>query len=198
MQTTIVLADPGPPAVADVAVRLEYPRLHVASLDLAGELFGLGVWAEAAGFFPAGAALVTDATGAGGARSEEPLEPYWKAVIGLDYTFPGGPYLNLQAAHGLFAENRREALNDYLLLALEWKVLRDRLKLGPLGVVLELDDLERPGESWAIALSPELSLHPADGVELALGLHWVEGREGTTLGARRADRELYLRGRFSF
>ena len=119
-------------------------------------------------------------------------------MIGLDYTFPDGPYLNLQAAHGLFAENRREALNDYLLLALEWKVLRDRLKLGPLGVVLELDDLERPGESWAIALSPELSLHPADGVELALGLHWVEGREGTTLGARRADRELYLRGRFSF
>ncbi len=196
-ETVVSATDPSPPPVTQVDVRLAYARLQVASLDLAGELLGLGVWAEAAGFFP-DARQVTDLTGIGGARTAETLAPYCKAVVGLDYTFPGGLYASLQAAHGLFFENRSGGIHDYLLAGLEWKVFHDRLKIGPLGVALEVDNLRRPAGSWALALTPEVGLYPADGAELAVGLHWVEGRAGTTLGGRKADREVYVRGRFSF
>ncbi len=196
-ETVITVTDPGPPTLVNVAVTLAYPRLHIASLDLAGELLGLGVWAEAAGFFP-DAGQVTDLSGAGGARTAEALAPYWKGVVGLDYTFPGGLYVSLQAARGLFFEHRRDGIHNYLLAGMEWKLFHDRLKIGPLGVALEVDDLEQPADAWALAITPEVTLYPADGTELAVGLRWVDGRAGTTLGAQKANRELYLRGRYSF
>jgi len=107
------------------------------------------------------------------------------ALAGLDYTFKNGMYLNLQVCRGLFSENSREALNAYLLLGWEWKLFHERLKLGPLGLALEVDDFSALGDTWALALSPELAFIPADGVELLWGLHWAGGREGTTLGAEK-------------
>jgi len=48
-----------------------------------GELFGLGLWAEGALFFP-DYTVITDMTGIGGSVSEEDAEPYFKACAGLD------------------------------------------------------------------------------------------------------------------
>jgi hypothetical protein len=193
VETAVVSAVP-----LEVDVTLAWPRLHIASLDLAGELAGLGVWAEAAWFQPQGVEVVDDRTLIGGARAAAPLEGYWKALAGLDYTFPGGLYLSVQAVHGLFFENRREDIDDYLLVGLEWKVFHDRLRLGPVGIAIEVDDWSHPAESWALAFTPQVSLFPADGAELTLGLHWVEGEEGTVFAGRKATREVYLQGRYSF
>ena len=184
-------------AAADNEIDLTYPRRHIAGLDLVGELFGLGIWAEGALFFP-DYTVVTDTFDVGGDVSEEAAELYFKACAGLDYTFAFGPYVNLQYVHGLAFENSREELQDYLLAAVEWEVLDGRLKLGPLAVALEVDDVKAFADSWGLVINPELSLKPFDSAEITAGLRWIEGREGTTFGLSKEESEIYLQGSFSF
>jgi hypothetical protein len=192
----VVLRVTGLPDPA-VDVELSYPRQHAAGLEAAGELFGIGLWAETAFFFP-DYTLVTDTTVLGGSRVEERAAWYAKWTAGLDYTFAHGLYANLQYVHGFYSENARDTLNDYLLLGLEWKLLRDRLKIGPLGVALEVDDLADPAGTWGLVLSPEFNLYPVDAVQLTAGLRWFAGEPGTTFGGQKDAAELYLKAVFSF
>ena len=186
-----VLPDPA------LEVELGYPRQHVAGLDVAGELFGFGVWGEAALFWP-DYVLVTDTSAVGGGLEPTRAEGYAKWALGLDYTFTGGPYANLQYVHGFYNENSSEALNDYLLLGLEWKLLRDRLTIGPLGVALEVDDLADIAGSWGLALNPELSFSPVDAARLTVGVRWLTGAADTAFGGQKDEAELYLKAAFSF
>jgi hypothetical protein len=185
-------------AAADNEIDISYPRRHIAGLDLVGELFGLGLWAEGALFFPEYTVVTEMIPPLVGGISEADAEPYLKACAGLDYTFAFGPYFNLQYAHGLAFENSGEELQDYLLAAIEWEVLDGRLKLGPLAVALEVDDPKKFADSWAVVINPQLSLKPFDSTEITAGLRWIEGREGTTFGLSKEQSELYLKGTFSF
>jgi len=188
--------DGGAPNV-EIDIDNSYPRRHIAGLDLAGELFGLGLWAEGALYFP-DHTVVTDMTEVGGGVTEEDAELYFKACAGLDYTFAFGPYLNLQYVHGLAFENSREELQDYLLAAIEWEVLNGFLKIGPLAVALEVDDPKELANSWALVVNPELSLKPFDSAEISAGLRWIQGKEGTTFGLNKEASEIYLQGTLSF
>ena len=185
------------PPLVDLAVTLEYPRQHLVGLDAAGEILGIGVWAEAAYAWP-DLTLVTDMRAIGGELQSEDAEPYLKAVVGMDYTFPIDLYVNLQYAHGLFHEAAPEDLNDYLLLGLEWRMSGGFVKLGPVGVALEVDDLLDIEGSWAVVLNPELTVYPMDGVELAVGARWVEGKEATTFGSQKEANGIYARAKVSF
>jgi hypothetical protein len=65
----------------DVNVKVDniYLRRHIAGLDLVGELFGLGLWAEGALFFP-DYDVVTDTSDIPfGGVLEQDAEPYFKA-----------------------------------------------------------------------------------------------------------------------
>lgn len=187
-----------PTAPPNIDLALEYLRQHIAGLDLAGELLGLGVWGELALFFPEKAKRVTDLRALGLGISEERTEVYLKGVAGLDYTFRNGLYANLQYSHGLFHENSRDSLHDYLFFGLEWKILGDRVKIGPLGVALEVADFKDLADSWALVLNPEISFYPFDNVEFNVGLRWIEGRDGTTFGGEKRNDEIYFRGKFNF
>jgi hypothetical protein len=190
---TAVIAVAGP----ELNVELTYPRQHVAGLEAAGELFGIGLWAEAAFFWPDYTA-VTDMTAAGGSLEEKRAQWYAKWTAGLDYTFAKGLYANLQYVHGFYNENTRESLNDYLLLGLEWRLLRDRLKIGPVGAALEVDDPADPAGAWGLVLNPELSFYPVDAAQLTAGLRWFAGEQGTIFGGQREAAELYFKAIFSF
>lgn len=194
--TRLVLAGP-----SDLQVDLSYPRFHLTGLDVAGELFGLGVWAELAAFWPQSGNVVdldeVDVSAlAAGEPAGQKARPYLKAVAGLDYTFAGGLYANLQYAYGMPFETVAGSQEHYLLLGVEWRLLHDRLKLGPLGLALEAEDPADFAGTWGVLLNPELSLYPADNVELTAGARWLAGQEGTRFG--QEEGEVYLRGRFSF
>ena len=191
---TLATGLPSPPLELTGA----YLRQQVLSLDLAGELAGLGLWAEAALFQPEEKNLVTDLTAVSGPLTTETTRPYFKALAGLDYTFPGGVYVNLQLLHGLFSENSRESLQNYVLAGVERPLAGGRVKLGPLGLALEIDDLRNPGQTWALIVNPELSFFPADGAAIVLGARYIEGRTGTRFGLESDAGELYLRCGFSF
>ena len=186
-----------------------YPRRHIFSLEAGGELFGLGLWGEASLFYPEDDVGIIDYedidmetpdvfTDLMDGKLSEPYEPYLKAVMGMDYTFPGGIYMNLQYVHGLAFENMRDTVQDYFFLGLEWKIWDDRLKIGPVAVALEIDDWRDLGTTWALLLNPELSFFPYDNTELTVGYRFIAGEEGTTFGRENGRNDLYLRGKFSF
>ncbi|MBF0442579.1 MAG: hypothetical protein HQK54_11790, partial [Oligoflexales bacterium] len=78
------------PAAVNLAGRLIYPRMNILGADLAGSISSVGVWMEAATFFPEKVTLVTDLSALGMGTSEEtvlPGRPYTKYVVGADYSF---------------------------------------------------------------------------------------------------------------
>ncbi|MCX7029211.1 MAG: hypothetical protein NTU62_03720 [Spirochaetes bacterium] len=188
---------PGVPPDVDLAVTLEHPRQHVLGFDASGELWGIGLWAEAAAFFPV-YTVVTDMQAIGGALTMEEAEPYLKAVVGLEYTFPGSVYLNLQYAHGFFHESTPGGLNDYLMLGVQWDVPGGFLTVGPIGAALEVDDFAHVAGTWALVLNPEIALHPMDNAELVVGARWIAGNDATTFGSQKEGNAVYARATFSF
>jgi hypothetical protein len=189
---------PVAPPDVDLAVTVEFPRQHAIGLDASTELLGIGVWAEAAVFLP-DYTVVTDMTAIGGTLTEAEAEPYLKAVVGLEYTFPGSVYANLQWAHGFLHESTADGLNDYLLLGLQWDLPGGAVTIGPIGAALEVDDLGNFADSWALVLNPEIALRPMDNAELVVGARWIAGEPSTSFGSQKAaGNAVYTRATFSF
>jgi hypothetical protein len=187
-----------------------YPRLGVVGLDLAGELAGIGFWAEVALHLPddVEAELVVPAllgNGTSVVSLHMPLlEPeFVKYVVGIDYNFGAGFYANLQFLHGFFDEfaytdesqkhfGFREGmffgeLEDYLVCKLEFKTPSQSFKLG-------LSGIYEMGEGEALVLTPEVEAKIADGMLLQTGgFLTVSGDEGKTkFGPFKKDKIIYL------
>ena len=189
------------PATANVATDLVYPREHVFGADLAGSVFGIGVWGEAAVFLPEKVTQFTDLTALGmGTQTSTVLNsvPYVKFTVGADYTFPGDVYLNLQYLHGLFNEAGASALQDYFALGFEWRLLDGKLTLSPLSGMVEIKDWSDLAGSSAVIASPSFTVRPMDNAELVIGLHWVEGGSGSTYGVLKDANEVFAQARYRF
>ncbi len=189
---TLVLPPP------DFDITFDYLRQHVIGLDIAGELLGIGLWGELAVFVPEKLTLVTDMTALGQGRIEEDTSYYVKALVGLDYTFVNGIYINLQYAHGFPYENSSDDLGNYLFLGLEWSLCDDKVLIGPIGVALEVDDLADLSGTWALVVNPEFSFYPVDAAQLSFGVRWIEGEDGTLFGLWKEHDEIYFKAKFSF
>jgi hypothetical protein len=179
-------------------ITFDYLRQHIVGLDITGELFGLGLWAELAFFIPEQMTLATDMTALGQGREEEESELYVKGLVGLDYTFSNGIYVNLQYSRGFAYENTPDDLGNYLFFGFEWKLFDDQLLIGPIGIALEVDDFRDFSGTWAFVFNPEVSYYPVDAVRLSLGLRWIEGEDGTLFGLWKEQGEIYFEGQFSF
>ncbi len=187
--------------VVDIASELVFPRMHIAGMDAAGDIFGVGVWAEAAVFFPEEIPLTTDSTAAGGGIEESIAlsdEPYVKYVVGLDYTFKNGIYINGQYLHGFIHERETENLEDYFMFGMEWKLLNDRLKIIPISGGVEIKDFNDIENNYALILAPEITYYPVDNAEIAIGFRWLEGKDSTAFGRVKDNDELYLKAKYSF
>ena len=125
-------------------------------------------------------------------------KPYTKYLIGTDYTFPGGTYLNLQFLHGFPHERGAEELEDYLVFALEKTVMNGRVKITPLAGLLAIRDLNNFRKNHAFVLAPEVSWYPVDGAELTLGVNWIECAGDSLFSRFQEDDEVYLKLKYSF
>ncbi len=180
---------------------LFFPRRRVLGFDLAGELAGAGVWAEAAVFFPEKVTTVTTIeSGPIPLLVETKLldKPYLKYLAGADYTFPDGTYVNLQYLHGFPHERGREALEEYFLFALEKTLQHGRVKIVPLAGMLKIRDFQKIKENYALVLAPEISWYPVDGAEITLGINWIEAAGDSLFSSFRENDEVYLKIKYSF
>jgi hypothetical protein len=177
------------------------PRIRVLGGDVATEWRGIGLWGEGAVVFPERMELVTDVVASGDSVRDRVVapdrRPYATWTLGGDYTFPGGWYLNVQWAHGLFLERGADELHDYLLGKLEQRLFRETVTLTLKGA-LEVAQWSAPSDHLGIGVFPEVVYAPVDNVDVSLGA-FLAGGGGTTLFGRWDDADqVYLRVKASF
>lgn len=187
---------------------LFFPHRRVLGVDLAGELGSVGIWAEAAVFFPEKVITLTtiELPSPLPNQTQETVvldKAYIKYLIGADYTFPDGTYLNLQFLHGFPHERGAKELEDYLLFALDKTVMNGRVKITPLAGVFAVQDFDDISNNYAVVLAPEVSWYPVDGAELTLGINWIDAPHAQSAGGSlfsrfRDEDEIYLRFKYSF
>ena len=190
---------------------LIFPRRRVLGVEFSGEAGGVGVWAEAAVFFPDKVSTRTKL------ELPPPLPPYidetvvlsdayTKYLVGADYTFPDGSYFNLQFLHGFPHERAGKkiegssffALEDYLLFALEKPLLNGRVTIVPLAGLFAVQDFKAISQNYAVVLAPEVRWSPVDGAEFTLGVNWMEAAGDSLFSSFRDQDELYLKIKYSF
>ena len=186
----------------DVSSTMQYPKMQVIGADMAGQIFNVGVWAEAAVFLPSRYNLVTSFMLPPNAQQQIAIalddKPYTKYVIGGDYTFTNGLYVNAQYIHGLFHERGHENLEDYLVFALRKSFLNDVLKITFAGGAIEVKDFKDIRNNYAFALGPEVAYYPIDNVEILLGAYIIDGKPTTTFGRVKDNDEIYFKVKYNF
>ncbi len=174
-------------------VTLIYPRMQVIGADLAGSLWDIGIWAEAAVFFPE--KYWQTVTFPNISPPPETVtftsialddKPYVKWVVGGDYTFKSGWYVNVQFLHGFLHERGQDNLNDYLLARVEKRMLNDALKVVPFGIALAVPDWQDVQNNYGLAGGPEIAYSPVDALEIAIGAYLITGK-GDNLFSRIKD-----------
>jgi hypothetical protein len=179
---------------------LSYPRIHVLGADMSGAIGDVGVWAEAGVFFPEEMRATVDATAVGMGSSELvtlPDDSFVRFVIGGDYTFSNGIYMNGQFIHGFVHELGRDALHDYLVGGVEKKFRNETLKLT-LAAALEVPDITDPGDDYAIVGMPEIAYYPWDGSEVKVGAHLIEGSGHSSFGQLTGMDDIYMAFKYAF
>ncbi len=195
--------DPGGEGM-DVVASLLYPRQHVIGADLAGHIGPIGIWGELAVHLPTKAITaqveVTWLAPPFNQTSQVALkkEAYARFVIGGDYSFRGGTYLNVQYLHGFLHEHGRDERNDYLLLTLEKPLLNHRLMIRPLNGGLSITDRRQPAENYAVFYMPEITYQGIDNLEIILGASLFHGQGGGLFATLKEYDMLRLSARVSF
>ncbi len=187
--------------MVDVSMELIYPRIQVLGMDMAGAIGKVGIWGEGAIFFPKKVEMTTDLTGLGmGTLKSTALDnkPYFRYVVGTDYTFKNGWYINGQYLHGFIHEREEGMLGDYFVFALEKKLLNDKLKVIPISVGSEIKDFSDIKNNYALILNPEIAYFPFDNAEINFGFRILEGKEATTFGSMKENDEVYLTVKYTF
>jgi hypothetical protein len=166
-----------------------FPRMRAVGFDFAGETHSVGVWGEAALFFPQEVKS--------GTTLKLSDEPFFKYTLGADYTFKSGIYLETQYVHGFFTERGRENLHDYLIVGTEKRFLNDELTLS-LNCVLEGKDIGNLKENYGIVILPEVIYRPFSNLEFSLGAYVLNGKKGTLVGGWRDLDQAYVKIKIDF
>jgi hypothetical protein len=189
---------PGPGGI-NINSELIYPITDIFGFDIAGVIGNVGVWAETAIFYPEKVILVADSTLLGAGIQESVAldgDPYVKYLLGMDYTFSNGQYLNLQYLHG-FSYERGDDLEDYLVLRLESKFKNERLII-PLNLCYEIKDTDNLKNNSAVVFAPELVCRPGNNTEYTIGVRLIDGSDNTAFGRMKNDDQIYFKFNYSF
>ena len=201
-----------PTALTGLEYSYKYPQREVFGLDVAGEIFSVGFWAEAAYVRPekmdAFVFISMPVNEVPSLVKKTFLlfeDSYFKYVVGADYTLDIGTglYLNAQYLHGFFDEidystQAQSAfgfkkgmffgeIEDYFLASAEYSLLKDKLTLEFGGLV------EFSGEAESFAFMPSLEYKIKDMVTFQAGGFLVTGDEDQTkFGPFKKDNILFF------
>lgn len=193
-----ITATPGDePFEVNLASELIYPRHDIAGIDLAGSLGNVGVWVEAAVFFPEKIKMASDFSSFGMGIQETTVlndDAFVKYLVGADYTFKNGIYMNSQFLHGFFHE-RGDDLKNYLVFGLECQVLPEKLMI-PFGIIIETDNFHKSDSAWII--SPGIAFRPVSNAEITFGIRLIDGAADTTFGKLKENDEIFLKVKYAF
>jgi hypothetical protein len=168
---------------------------------MATSIAGIGFWAEAAAFIPDKNIIMTNDLSAFYPMSPVPVtqdllildktKPYIKFVVGGDYNFSDGSYLNLQYMHGFIHERGAENLNDYFFLRYEKKFFNEKLKVAPIGGGFIVTDWDNIQDNYALVYMPEIAYQPTVNSEITVSTTIFDGK-GDNLFSNLKDYNMFM------
>ena len=182
----------------DVAAEMIYPKMQVIGADFAGSLLDVGIWGEAALMIPDEVEMQTVIEDEIQKSIALKDDSYCKFVIGGDYTFKNGIYLNTQYLHGFVHERGNDDLNDYLTFRFEKKFFNDELKIVPIGGAVSVPDWDNYENNYGLVINPELSFLPYDNIEMILGAFILDGKGSNMFSSLKDNDEVYFKAKVSF
>ncbi len=188
----------------DISTKLIFPEVQVIGGDFAGSIGSVGIWGEGALFVPEKVMMTTIAPSPTTGQMETipsialDDEPYFKFVLGADYTFENGFYFNGQYLHGFLHERGKDELNDYFTFSLEKTLLNDKLKLVPFAGAVAINDRDDMKNNYGLVYAPELSYYPSDNIELNIGTYIIDGKGANMFGMIKDLDEIIFRLKVSF
>jgi len=180
-----------------------YPKFQVVGGDMAGSIGSVGFWGEGALFFPDKVDMnIFFQTPVGLQPLNNSLalddKPYFKYVLGADYTFKNSWYLNAQFIHGFIHERGDDNLNDYIAFRFEKKFFNDEFKIAPFNGVVAVNDWDDAKNNYGVAAIPEITYYPSDNIEIILGAFLMEGKGDNMFSRIKDQDEFYLKAKVSF
>ena len=155
-------------------------RQSIFGADFAGSIGGVGIWGEAAGFLPDRKVVMTNDIAGQPLPEMDSLivdnELYLKFVLGMDYTFRDGSYINFQYLHGFINERGRGNQNDYFMLGYNKTFFEDKLKIEPLTGGFVVSDWNDISNNYAVIWAPSIIYKPVDNAEIQLGAYVFTGK----------------------
>jgi hypothetical protein len=184
----------------NVNAQLSYERNHIIGADLATSIAGIGLWAEAAVFIPENDVIMSNDVSALFPMLPDPVvidslileaKPYLKFVVGGDYYFAEGSYLNFQYIHGFIHERGKEALNDYFFIRYDKGFFNDKLKISPLSGAFIVTDWKNISENYAFAYMPEIIYKATVNSEISVSVVLFDGK-GDNLFSNMKDFDMFM------
>jgi hypothetical protein len=183
----------------NISSGLSFMRTHIIGADFATSITGIGFWGEAAVFVPDKEISMTNDLSAFYPASPVPViqdtviidKPYIKFILGGDYIFGDGSYLNVQYLHGFYHERGADNLNDYFFMRYEKKFLNDKLKIAPAGGAFIVTNWSEIKDNYAIAYIPQVSYNATDDIEISLSAAIFDGK-GDNLFANLKDYSMFM------
>ena len=196
------------PGEINIKSQLSFARNHIIGADLATSLGGIGFWAEGALFIPEKNIIMTNDLSAFFPQSPVPVtidsvlldktKPYLKFIVGGDYFFPDGSYLNFQYMHGFMFERGNKNLNDYFFMQYEKKFFNDKLTIAPVGGGFIVADWASVKNNYALIYKPEVTYSATDNIELNLSAVIFDGKGKNLFANIRDYSMLMFRLKYSF
>jgi len=191
------------PGFLDASVEMIYPRIQIIGADMAGSIGKVGIWAEGALVLPKKVYnYITIPHPQLGVIIQKDIalddEPYFKWVVGVDYTFKNGWYVNAQFLHGFIHERGSENLNDYFLMRLEKKYMNDALKIVPFGIAISIPDWNNLKNNYGIDGGPEIDYYPIDALEISLGAYIIDGKGSNIFSRVKEFDEGFIKITYNF
>lgn len=181
--------------------QLSFTRTHIIGADMATSIAGIGFWAEAAAFIPEKNVIMTNDLSALYPLSPIPVtmdtilldktKPYIKFIVGGDYNFKDGSYLNIQYLHGFINETGSDNLNDYFFMRYEKKFFNEKLKIAPIGGAFIVTDWKKTKDNYAIAYIPQITYKATSDIEITLSAAIFDGK-GDNLFAKLKDYNMFM------
>ncbi len=192
----------------NISSELSFIRTHIIGADLATSIGAVGFWAEGALFIPDTDVVMTNDLSALYPMSPVPVitdtlildskEPYLKFIVGADYYFPDGSYLNIQYMHGFIHERGNENMNDYFFMQYYKNFFGEKLKIAPLGGAIIVSDWSDIKENYALVYMPEITYQATGNTELSLSPVIFDGKGDNLFAGLKEYNMLKFKLKYSF
>ncbi len=188
-----------------VAVRSEasFLRTHTIGADMSTSIAGIGFWAEGALSIAAeDVVLRTDLSAFSIPLQEQILiaksKPWFKFVVGGDYHFADGSYLNLQYLHGFLHERGPKELNDYFFVRYDKKFFNEKLTVSPVSGAVVIPDWNNIGTVYSWMYMPEVTWKVVPDAEVGVSTLFIDGKGAGMFSQLRDFDMMMIKLRYNF